>query len=224
MGRSREKGAPLVVQKQEKERREWEFTPRRRNFSATGRMVKLEWVKKRLRTSVRSKQPVQFNSGSRRVLVRRPRFLNKPLSNFDLFRWIDFLGIPGFKGIFARDEHMPKEHSSRNINLDSYERAGTHWVCCVPSNETKNTLWYFDSFGMSYPKEFKARARKDGMQVIYNSSQYQNINSVLCGYFCLFFLHQWSMGKNFYDILYTMHMQIFRLKNGNLLRQRETGH
>ena len=57
-------------------------------------------------------------------------------------------------------------------------------------------LWYFDSFGMGFPQEFKS-----SKPVIWNSSQYQNINSVLCGYYCLYFLHQWAQGKDFYDIL-----------------------
>ena len=134
----------------------------------------------------------------------RPKFVNKPLSNFDLLKWIDFLKIPNFKGIFARDEVMPREHSPCIINLDELENAGTHWVCCAPG---KKALWYFDSFGMGFPQEFKSsRSRSDQgskapKPVIWSSSQYQNINSVLCGYYCLFFLHQWAQGKDFYDIL-----------------------
>ena len=123
----------------------------------------------------------------------RPKFVNKPLSNFDLLQWVDFLKIPNFKGIFARDEIMPRKHSPCIINLDSLKNAGTHWVCCVPGDRA---LWYFDSFGMGFPQEFKAPK-----PVIWNSSQYQNINSVLCGYYCLYFLHQWAQGKDFYDIL-----------------------
>ena len=111
-------------------------------------------------------------------------------------KWIKYLEIPNFKGIYSRDENMLKNHSPCIINLDSYENVGTHWVCCVPSHD-KSNIWYFDSFGMGYPEEFKS----GGKPIIYNSSQYQNIKSVLCGYYCLYFLHQWSMNKDFYDIL-----------------------
>ena len=52
-------------------------------------------------------------------------------------------------------------------------------------------------FGMGYPEEFTS----DGKQIIYNTSQYQNIKSVLFGYYCLFFLHQWSIKKDYYDIV-----------------------
>ena len=123
----------------------------------------------------------------------KPKFVNKPLTNFDLLQWVDFLKIPNFKGIFARDEIMPRKHSPCIINLDSLKNAGTHWVCCVPGGRA---LWYFDSFGMGFPQEFKS-----SKPVIWNSSQFQNIKSVLCGYYCLYFLHQWAQGKDFYDIL-----------------------
>ena len=139
------------------------------------------------------KSPFNQHLNSRGVIVKKPKFVNKPLSNFDLLQWVDFLKIPNFKGIFARDEVMPREHSPCIINLDELENAGTHWVCCAPGEKA---LWYFDSFGMGFPQEFKS-----SKPVIWSSSQYQNINSVLCGYYCLFFLHQWAQGKDFYDIL-----------------------
>ena len=111
-------------------------------------------------------------------------------------RWIAYLKIPNFKGIYSRDEVMPASHTPCIINLDSLENAGTHWVCCAPSHD-RSVVWYFDSFGMGQPKEFTSA----GKPILYNSSQYQNIKSVLCGYYCLYFLHQWSLKKDYYDIL-----------------------
>jgi len=90
------------------------------------------------------------------------------------------------------------------MNLDELKNIGTHWVCCMPANKT--TLWYFNSFGMHYPKEFEIRAKKDKMQVIYNTTKYQDIKSVLCGYFCIYVLHQWKLGNDFYDILKPLSM------------------
>ena len=146
------------------------------------------------RTSAGIEKSIQQHPNSRSDFVSvKPKFVNKPLSNFDLLQWVDFLKIPNFKGIFARDEIMPRKHSPCIINLDSLENAGTHWVCCVPGGRS---LWYFDSFGMGFPQEFKS-----SKPVIWNSSQLQNIKSVLCGYYCLYFLHQWAQGKDFYDIL-----------------------
>ena len=76
--------------------------------------------------------------------VRKPKFIKKPLSNIDLMRWCKYLKI-NIKGIYSRDENMPKKHSPCIINLDSYEGVGSHWTCCIPGHN-KITLWYFDRF------------------------------------------------------------------------------
>ena len=138
--------------------------------------------------------------------MNKPKFIKKPLSNIDLMRWCKYLKI-NIKGIYSRNEHMSKRHSPCIINLDSYEAVGTHWTCCVPGHN-KRTLWYFDSFGMPYPNEFKIRAEKDELkQILYNSTQYQHIKSVLCGYYCIYFLHQALVyDKEYHDILMPLSM------------------
>ena len=117
---------------------------------------------------------------------------------------------------------MPKKHSPCIINLDDFGNEGTHWVCCFPSycfaNLTQGSakpwlspflapkalgsLNYFDSFGMPYPEEYAKRAKKDNLQIIYNTSQYQELTSVLCGYYCLFVLHRAMVfNENYSNIL-----------------------
>ena len=92
---------------------------------------------------------------------------------------------------------MPRNQSPCIINVDDFESAGNHCVCCAPSNNAEETLWYFDSFGMHYPRIYEERAKKDGMKVIYNTAPYQNIFNVLCGYYWICFLHRWSLGDNY---------------------------
>ena len=48
---------------------------------------------------------------------------------FDLLKWVDFLKIKNFKGIFSRDskDHLHKTGSCI-INLDDKIGNGTHWV------------------------------------------------------------------------------------------------
>ena len=86
---------------------------------------------------------------------------------------------------------MPKNRSPYIENLDSLGKQGTHWVCCMPSH-TKKELWQFDSFGMLYPLEYEMRAKKDDVNVIYNTTPYQDLLSVQCGYYCLYVLHKWT--------------------------------
>ena len=69
----------------------------------------LEWVKNRQRkkdwkgekkrpgVTVRKKQSIQRDPNSWK------HFINRPLSNFDLEKWIDDLGIRYFRSIYSRD-------------------------------------------------------------------------------------------------------------------------
>lgn len=57
------------------------------------------------------------------------KFIDKPLSNFDLFNFVKHLKIKYFKGVFSRDKLpniISKEYGI--INLDDQIGAGTHWV------------------------------------------------------------------------------------------------
>ena len=161
-------------------------------------MVKKKSIKSGQRFTTRRQQSVQeySSSGSNSI-----KFSNHPLSNHELLQWCDKLGIK-ICGIYSRNEYMPKKHSPCIINLDDFGNQGTHWVCCFPSycfaNLTQGSakpwlspflapkalgsLNYFDSFGMPYPEEYAKRAKKENLQIIYNTSQYQELTSVLCGY------------------------------------------
>ena len=148
-------------------------------------MVKKKSIKSRGGFTTRRQQPIQEYSSSRSNSVTAPtiKFSNHPLSNHELLQWCDKLGIKNY-GIYSRNEFMTKKHSPCIINLDDFGNQGTHWVCCFPQDEFLN---YFDSFGMPYPEEYAKRAKKDNLQIIYNTTQ---LTSVLCGYYCLFVLHR----------------------------------
>ena len=131
----------------------------------------------------------------------RPSWKDIPLSNLDLLDWVDFLKIPNFKGIFARDS---QDHVHRTgcciINLDDEVGNGTHWVATFIKPRSK-FFYYFDSFSLPPPLEFLDYG-------LYNKGYpIQNILSVRCGYFCLYFLDNiWR--KSFCDCL-----KVFDLKD-----------
>ena len=129
------------------------------------------------------------------------KFVNKPLSNYDLINWCKYLGI-FITGIYSRDEHMPQNHSPCIINLDQLKSSGTHWVGCVPGNEIQ-TLWYFDSYGIWYPHEYYLSVKKHGItNIIFNTAQYQTIDSFLCGYYILYFIREAQLfNKDYFNIL-----------------------
>ena len=164
--------------------------------------------KKRKRTFAGRKQPIQPNphlgsnslseagGGARRP---KPKWKDIPLSNFDLLKWVEFLKIKNFKGIFSRDS---KDHLHRTgsciINLDDEIGNGTHWV--ATDIKGKN-VFYFDSFAQPPPIEFVHYAKRIGKEIFFNSGHpIQELQSVRCGYYCLYFLNE-IRRKSFYDVL-----------------------
>lgn len=57
-----------------------------------------------------------------------------------------------------------------------------HWTCLFVKNK-KGV--YFDSYGVIYPNEVKQFCP----DLIYSDDTIQTLGSVLCGYFCLYFLY-----------------------------------
>ena len=71
---------------------------------------------------VRKKQSIQRDPNTWK------HFVNKPLSNFDLEKWVDDLEIKYFRSIYSRDR-LPDQIRKKEcgiINLDSIEGRGTH--------------------------------------------------------------------------------------------------
>ena len=54
---------------------------------------------------------------------------------------------------------------------------------------------------MPYPEEYKARAKRDNVKVVYKINHDQHIKSLLCGYFCIYFLNELNKGKSFSEVL-----------------------
>lgn len=81
------------------------------------------------------------------------------------------------------------------INLEDFaDGEGTHWVCCF-GNE------YFDSFGLPPPDVVVRWMKKNGDDVFYNSSKLQKDRSILCGYFCIYYIRERTKGRDALDVL-----------------------
>ena len=157
--------------------------------------------KKRQRLTVRKKQPVKRNSNSRRHFLNKS-FVNKALSNFDLEEWIDKLRIKHCRGIYGRDA-LPKSINKKEcevINLDDIKGQGTHWVCY--RNLEKNLVEYFDPIGLIMPYEIRDYLLTSGKKIIYSQDEIQNRETVLCGYWCLYYLNERQKGKSILDVIH----------------------
>ena len=143
------------------------------------------------------KQPIQLNSHN------RLNFVIKPLSNFDLMEWVKKLGIKHLRGIFSRDRLPQKiKKECGIINLDDFKGPGTHWVCYRNLN---SVVEYFDPFGLIMPSLALKYFNTSGKQIIYSIDEIQNRNTVLCGYWCLYYLFERQNGKSILDVIHNPH-------------------
>ena len=142
--------------------------------------------KKGQRSASRKKQSIQRHAITRSNSVK---FVNKPLSNFDLLNWVKKLAIKHFRGVYSRDG-LPKQIKKDEcgiINLDSQIGPGTHWVAY---RNGKNGAEYFDSFGLIMSNEVMKYLMTSGKQIFYSGDEIQERDSVLCGYWALYYLSE----------------------------------
>ena len=144
--------------------------------------------------------------GKRQSIQRDPNtwkhFVNKPLSNFDLEKWVDDLEIRYFRSIYSRDR-LPDQIRKKEcgiINLDSIEGQGTHWVCY--RNIDKLMVEYFDPFGLIMPHDVYHYLAKSGKKIVFSQDEIQNRDTVLCGYWCLYYLIERQQGKSILDVIH----------------------
>jgi hypothetical protein len=110
--------------------------------------------------------------------------LKKVLSNFDLFRIAQEKGIP-LNDVIAKDETKKlKRMGNYIINLENHNQGGSHWTALILGK--KNCL-YCDSFGMPPPEQLYLFLEKKYKKVDFSRKEIQDMDSTLCGYFCLEF-------------------------------------
>ena len=98
--------------------------------------------------------------------------------------------------IYPRDSKIYSDKGF--VNIDNGSQGGTHWTCFYISD---NKSYYFDSFGGS-PDEFVLNQLKK--PIIYHNYKIQDLNSKLCGSYCLYFFYLIER-MNYYDTVLKMY-------------------
>ena len=163
--------------------------------------------------SPRQRLAIQQHSHFGRPIVK---FVDKPLSNIDLLEWVKQLGIKYFRGIYSRD-NLPSSTMQKEcgiINLDSKIGPGTHWVCY--RNINLNYCEYFDSFGLIMPTEINKYLLTSRKKIVYSGDEIQERDSVLCGYWCLYYLLERQKGRS---IMGTIHNAKFSITDQSINHQ-----
>ena len=97
---------------------------------------------------------------------------------------------------------LPKQIKNKEcgiINLDDHIGDGTHWVCY---RNIDRFCEYFDSFGLPMPIEVKKYVKTSGKRLVYSSDEIQERDSVLCGYWCLYYLLERQKGRSILDTIH----------------------
>ena len=153
----------------------------------------------------------------------------KPLTNLDIDKIM--IKCDNYRGTFSKDM-LPKamnKNEAAVVNLQDYfAGSGTHWVC-VYNEEKSDKVEYFDSFGLVPPNEVVKYISTTNKNIIYNDAQIQNINSILCGYYCVYYITERNKGRTANELLLDFHekpthfnemfmkLYVSYIKDGNLL-------
>ena len=98
--------------------------------------------------------------------------------------------------IYPRDS---KIHSDKGfVNIDNGSQGGTNWTCFIVKDSKS---FYFDSFGVSPDKFLLNQLPKP---ITYHNYKIQDINSKLCGSYCLYFFYLIER-MNYYDTILKMY-------------------
>ena len=145
---------------------------------------------------------------------------NLLLSNHDIVQICTKLNIK-LNAILSKDEYedINPEIGCYIINLqDSEIGNGTHWTALVI---TKRWGIYYDPFGIAIPRPIKhfLSRNKTNIPVYYSPDQIQPLQSVFCGYYCIYFMFFASVlnGKHWNGhYILDKHNSIYSLENRHL--------
>ena len=154
----------------------------------------------------------------------------KPLSNIEIDAIMKKCD-KNYRGTFSKDvlSKTMNKNESIVVNIQDYfEGNGTHWVCIYNENKSKS-VEYFDSFGLVPPNEVVKYMKTTNKNIIYNDAQIQNIDSILCGYYCLHYITERNKNRKADEVLLDFHQSptefneqfmkfyLHYIKDGNLL-------
>jgi hypothetical protein len=121
----------------------------------------------------------------------------KPLTNFDIVKICRYLNIP-LDGVYMNNEfkyNWLNENFGVVLNLENTDMTGSHWVAFYNDVST-NSIYYFDSYGEVCNQKPYNLILKKQLNLYFNKKQFQAIESIMCGWFCIYFLYSMNKSKN----------------------------
>ena len=109
-----------------------------------------------------------------RDFMKEYKLKNDTMNESELQRVYNYKIYPGDSKIITDKEF---------VNIDNGSQGGTHWTCFIVKDSKS---YYFDSFGGQPDKFLLKQLPKP---IIYHNYKIQDINSKLCGSYCLYFFY-----------------------------------
>ena len=128
------------------------------------------------------------------------------MTNFEIMKAVDYLGIKNFRGVFMRDKLPPHpiipECGIVNLDDDGNNppgNSGTHWVAYLIDSNRK---LYFDSYGLEPPNEIERYLKHDDKgPLLMQTQQLQGTDDSICGHLCLYVLYHLNLNYDFKKII-----------------------
>ena len=112
-----------------------------------------------------------------------------PVTNFEIQRY--YQNESKFNDVYSRNNLFKINYETYIIDLDEYKSIENNWKALYMNAEN---VTYFDSFGVEYiPKEI--RIFIGSKYITTNICRIQTYDSVMCGYFCIYFIDFMLKGK-----------------------------
>ena len=112
-----------------------------------------------------------------------------PVTNFEIQRY--YQNESKFNDVYSRNNLFKINYETYIIDLDEYKSIENNWKALYVNAEN---VTYFDSFGVEYiPKEI--RIFIGSKYITTNICRIQTYDSVMCGYFCIYFIDFMLKGK-----------------------------
>ena len=120
-----------------------------------------------------------------------------PLTNFEIQKY--YQNEPRYNGVYSRD-NLPRIKDGAYVkNIDEYSDIGTHWIFLYVNNDN---VTYFGSFEVeNIPKEIKTFMNTKNIKT--NISRIQAYDSIMCPYFCIWFIDFILKGKTWTENLFS---------------------
>ena len=125
------------------------------------------------------------------IILKFKDFMKKYKLRNDTMNEIELQRVYNYP-IYPRDSKIYSDKGF--VNIDNGSQRGTHWTCFIAKG---NKSYYFDSFGGQPDKFLLNQLPKP---ILYHNYKIQDIISMLCGSYCLYFFYLIEQ-MNYYDAI-----------------------